>query len=186
MADKEYTRLTWSHARSLFSVAVTSRSSLWLGKNHVLSIDTNGYTENYKRFYFRDIQAIVIRKTENWKFIALALGAVTFFLGLVAALVSEPGVRYVFGGLGGLFGIGLIAGLAQGPSSTCHLSTAVQTEQLPSLNRLRRARRVLGQLQPLIAQAQGQLASEAAPPKIDAEPQPTAPTDAIPNSTTTQ
>jgi hypothetical protein len=38
------------------------------------------------------------------------------------------------------------------------VQTAVQNESLPSLNRVRRARRILNRLRPLIASAQGELA----------------------------
>ena len=43
----------------------TSRAmcTVWLGRDHLLLVSRAGYTENYKRFYFRDIQAIIIRKT---------------------------------------------------------------------------------------------------------------------------
>jgi hypothetical protein len=35
-----------------------SHPSLWLGEDHLLCVDSNGYAETYKRFYFRDVQAI--------------------------------------------------------------------------------------------------------------------------------
>jgi hypothetical protein len=41
-----------------------------------------------------------------------------------------------------------------------HLRTAVQIEELPSLNRIRRTRRVLDRVRPLIVAAQGPLAPE--------------------------
>jgi hypothetical protein len=51
----------------------------------------------------------------------------------------------------------LVANLLLGPTCVCHLKTAVQTEELPSLRRLRRARKVLARLRPLIVAAQGEL-----------------------------
>ena len=62
MAEKEYQRLTRARLRRAgFFTAVATRSSLWLGKDHLLCIDSNGYGEDYKRFYFRDIQTITLR-----------------------------------------------------------------------------------------------------------------------------
>src|SRR5438477_12551721 len=81
MAEKEYQRLTRARPRSKFAVVSSGNSSLWLGKDHLLCIDSNGYTENYKRFYFRDIQALLIRKTERrkWWGLVFAVLAVAFF-----------------------------------------------------------------------------------------------------------
>src|SRR5436305_13755595 len=103
MPEKEYQRLTRARPRSRFAVVSSGNSSLWLGKDHLLCIDTNGYTETYKRFYFRDIQALVIRKTERHKWMALifALLAVGFFLPTV--LNSAVVARYIFGSIAGLF-----------------------------------------------------------------------------------
>ena len=49
-----YRRLTRSRA------GVGSYSSLWLGADHVMQLSSTGYTESYRRFYFRDIQAIFL------------------------------------------------------------------------------------------------------------------------------
>ena len=125
MAEQEYQRLTWARRRpSGFIAFSATRSSLWLGSDHLLCIDTTGYTENYKRFYFRDIQAIVIRKTEAWKFVALALGALTGAFSLVAALQKESSLLYVFGVIASLFAIAFVITVAQGPSGNKNTSLA--------------------------------------------------------------
>ena len=85
MPEIHYQRLTYSRGRSAFAVAVQSRASLWLGPDHLLCVDTNGYSETYKRFYFRDIQAITIRESARrnvWNSI-LVLPVVICFVGLV-------------------------------------------------------------------------------------------------------
>lgn len=165
MPDREYKRLTRSRPRSVYGMAIfgivgiiaSSRSSLWLGKDHLLCIDTTGYTETYKRFYYRDIQAFFIRKTPSWLVLALLLGAVGIFFGLIALFGGDPIVAWIFGSLAGVFWLGVLLDLAFGPSSSCHLRTAVQTEELVSLTRVRAARKALRRLEPLIAEAQGQL-----------------------------
>ena len=50
--------------------------------------------------------------------------------------------------------------LALGPTSACQIRTAVQVEDLPSLNRLRRARKVLNRVRPLVVAVQGEITSE--------------------------
>jgi len=172
MAEKEYQRLTRARLRRAgFFTAVATRSSLWLGKDHLLGIDSNGYGEDYKRFYFRDIQAVTIRKTNrrrlwNW-ILAIPLAVCSMFLivGLVDVSRRQIQTDDYWGFLGWGIPFGIVLGLMltntlRGPGGVCHLHTAVQTEQLPSLNRVRRARKVLDRLRPLIAAAQGQLAPE--------------------------
>ena len=159
MAEKEYTRLTRAKSRSVFGIISTSRSSLWLGKDHLLCIDTAGFTETYKRFHYRDIQALLIRKTESWKILAAILAVIGGVFGLIAVFGGDPIVAWIFGVLAGTFLLGAILNLAAGPSCTCKLRTAVQTEELPPLVRLRRAGKTLDRLRPLVVQAQGQLTS---------------------------
>jgi hypothetical protein len=56
-----------------------------------------------------------------------------------------------------------MANLILGRTCRCFLRTAVQTEQLPPLDRVRRAQKVFARLRPLIAAAQG---GELAPETI--------------------
>ena len=81
----------------------TSRAlcTVWMGSDHLLLVSRAGYTENYKRFYFRDIQAIIIRKTVtsligNTVLIILAIGFI-----LWAAAVSDTTGKFVLAFLGG-------------------------------------------------------------------------------------
>ena len=166
MAEKEYQRLTRARPRSRFAVVSSGNSSLWLGKDHVLCIDTSGYNESYKRFYFRDIQALVIRKTERQKWSALIVAVLAIGFFLPAALSTEVILKYVFGGIAGFFVLVLLIDLALGPSSAGQIRTAVQIEDLPSLNRLRRARKVLDRLRPLVVAAQGELRPEEIPLRL--------------------
>lgn len=160
MGDIPYRRLTRARLRSAFAVAITSRASLWLGPDHLLVIDTNGYTERYKRFYFRDIQAITIvlnRRRSVWNWI---LGLLVGFSAAIwwSYFFSNGGFSIglaIFGGCILLLGVPLVLNNLFGPTCTCHLQTAVQTEHLCSLARLRKARKVMGLLRPLILQAQG-------------------------------
>lgn len=184
MAETEYHRLTRARARSAFGIVSISRSSLWLGNDHVLRIDTTGYTETYKRFYFRDIQAIIIRKTEAWKILGLVFSALAGLFGLIAIFGGDPIVAWIFGSMAAVFLLALILDLVAGPTCVSYLRTAVQTEELISLNRLRRARKTLERLRPSIAGAQGQLAPEeiharmqermGATPGVDPKPAETA------------
>ena len=163
MAEKEYRRLTRPRSRTAFGIVSTSRASLWLGKDHLLCIDTNGYTENYKRFYFRDIQAVIIRKTIVWHVWSAVLALFAGLFALIAILGGDVVMGWVFGSIAGLFVLALLINILRGPTCSFHMRTAVQVESFPSVHRLRGARHALEQLRPLIAAAQGQLPPEDIP-----------------------
>jgi hypothetical protein len=167
MAEKEYQRLTWSRRRSANAFVVTvARASLWLGKDHLLCIDSNGYTENYKRFYFRDIQAITIGRTKSRMVTSIVLAVIAALLLLIGFAINETAAIITFGILASVFClIPLLINLLLGPTCKCELRTAVQTESLP-IGRIHRARKILERLRPLVTAAQGQLAREEIPARM--------------------
>ena len=134
-------------------------------------VDSSGYLEQYKRFYFRDIQAVSIRKTKRQQILSWSLIAALPLCGMVLVL----GIRsfwsspFVLTDVWGFLAFGtpfafvlalLILNSIRGPACVCHLHTAVQVEELPSLNRVRRAQRMLERLRPLIESAQGPMTRE--------------------------
>lgn len=160
MAEKEYQRLTWSRRRPGVAVITIARASLWLGKDHLLYVETNGYSESYKRFYFRDIQAITLCRTSVRTVASVALCAGGALLLLIGLAIQDTGALITFGILATvLCVIPLIINLALGPSCKGQIRTAVQTEDLP-ITRVRGAHKILARIRPLIAAVQGQLASE--------------------------
>lgn len=160
MAGKEYTKLTPPRRTAGFAILSVTRSNLWLGKDHLLGIETEGYTEKYKRFYFRDIQAITLRRTNRMWTVFVVTGSLTLFFGIIALTMDAVEGKWIFGILGGICAIPFLLNLIYGPTCKCELRTAVQTENVPSMSRVRRARKVLNCIRPLIAEAQGQLVAE--------------------------
>jgi hypothetical protein len=171
MTEEKYKRLTRERAPRQISLVTLSRSSLWLGSDHLLFVECTGYTESYKRFYFRDIQAITIRQTKLWwLWIALlALPFLLFAIGLSFGVVSiatqglksnDLPVMIALGIPAAFFLLFLILNFFWGPSCRVQLRTAVQTEELGSISRVRQARRILNRIRPLIVEAQGQLTPE--------------------------
>jgi len=130
--------------------------TVWLARDHLLLVSRTGYTERYKRFYFRDIQAIIIRKTATafvWN-IVLAIFALASVL--LAVEVSDLVARLILSFLGGLFAFLVLLSLWRGPTCVTHIRTAVQTEQLAAWNRMRAARKGLGLIRPQLLEAQGE------------------------------
>lgn len=163
MAKKEYTKLTPPRRKPGFAVISVTRANLWLGKDHLLSVETEGYNERYKRFYFRDIQALIVRRTNRALVIGLITGMLTALFGVFAAVSSAVEGRWFFGILTAVCAIPFLLNLAYGPTCASQLRTAVQTEDVPSLSRVRRVRKVLRRIRPLIAEAQGQITAEEIP-----------------------
>ena len=132
-----------------------SSASLWTGADHLLSVKSDRLQEDYKRFYFRDIQAIVVTKVPRFLIStrAVALGA----LLLIAVLIARGRMPGLTVGLW-LLAAGLMACwiyVSAAHSCTCRLYTAVSREDLPSLYRTWTARKVVADLERRIAQAQG-------------------------------
>lgn len=144
-----------------FIAATRTSARLWLGDDHLLQVETTGgYSENYKRFYFRDIQGFCLRKTKNWFVGNIVLGFLTGIFLLFALTVHDSAGLISLGIITGVFGFFLLLNVLLGPTCRAHIKTAVHYEELPSLQRLRNANKVMARLRPLIEAAQGTAQAE--------------------------
>ncbi len=137
-----------------FLTASFSSCSLYLGGDHLLAVESNGFTEDYKRFYFSDIQAIITRKTRRGTLSSIVL-ALLLACCLTGALLLGEETGIFFWICSTIPLVVLLVNIFRGPTCICHIMTAVQEDQLPSLNRLRVARRVIGGLRQSIEKVQG-------------------------------
>ena len=133
--------------------AVLTGYSLWINSAFILSISTGPFWENYKRFYFQDIKSLILHETDIWKLWNWALGLLGVCFGLIIFLAGGKGI--LFTGLAmGVILIALAVNNYLGPSCVCYIETAVQKEKLKSLNRLKRAQKVMDSLKPIILEVQ--------------------------------
>jgi hypothetical protein len=142
------------------------RVQLWQGKEHLLLVEWDGLREYYKRFGYGDIQAFVVQKTREGMVVNGVLLAVILFWLVLGIAVPDTAGRIGLLSVAALFGLLLLVNFLSGPTCKCSVRTAVQVEELPSLGRLPRARKVLARLRPLIVAAQGQLVPEEIPAKM--------------------
>ncbi|MEZ4601488.1 MAG: hypothetical protein R2940_16995 [Syntrophotaleaceae bacterium] len=139
------------------------RARLWMGGDHLLAVDSNIYQERYQRYYFKDIQGIVIQKTKRGRIfngifgVVLALAAA---LSLQAWFASESVWVVFWAILGSCFLVILLGNTALGPTCICRVRMPISTNELPSLHRLRLARKVRDRIREKIEQTQGRLTSE--------------------------
>ena len=160
---KEYVKLP-GKGRSSFAIVSPTRYSLWLGKDHLLSIMNEGYSEGYKRFYFRDIQAITLRKTSHWAVSNTVFGVILILFALLTTTGylnkwNAVGMGFIFI-FEVFFLICLLVNLIKGPTCKCFLRTAVQSERLYSLNRIRPAHKTINRIKAAVEAVQGPLSAE--------------------------
>jgi len=153
-ASKEYTRLPGKKKNFLIGY-----NELWLGYDHLLYIFSRFGIEDYKRFYFKDIQAVITRKTAIGKIHNLVLSILFILFSLMALYLKGPWSVFNWS-MAGLMAVFLMINWLRGPTCVSHLQTAVQTEKLHSLYRLKTAKKVMNRLRLLVEKAQGKLARE--------------------------
>jgi membrane-bound ClpP family serine protease len=124
-----------------------------LGQDHLLYISAGIFVEEYKRFYFKDIQSLIIHKTKSWNVwvILLACLGVLFLIVTISSADTGAIVAGIIAGL--LFSI-LAVNLIMGPTCAAHIQTAVQTEQLHCMVRIKKAQKVMDSLKPHILHSQ--------------------------------
>jgi hypothetical protein len=152
-----YTRLTRNTA------GVGSYSSLWLAADHVMIVRSTGYQESYARLQLRDFKALFLVTTDRRMWWSLAWGAFAvpgILVAVVSAIQRQPPLFSAFFAVLGV--AGLIGNHLLGPGCKAYVMTGVQTAELPALVRIKKARRVITRLQPLIQQAQADLAAAPA------------------------
>jgi hypothetical protein len=162
MPDSNYKRLTWRRRRATKISVSVPRSTLLLGEDHVLKVDSTIFAEDYKRFFFRDIQSITIKTNRRRGFWNAALVVLLTIILLEGLLDSDTWNAWAITMmiLATITATLLLINNMFGTACDVRIQTAVQTDLLAPLSRVKRANHVLERLRPLIIQAQGQLAAE--------------------------
>ncbi|MEE4264767.1 MAG: hypothetical protein V2I56_18935 [Desulfobacteraceae bacterium] len=134
--------------------------TLWQGSDHLLQIFSRVGVEEYKRFYFSDIQAVVTRKTAVGTIQNIVVGFLVLLFTL-PAIFFEGGWSLFYAIVAAAMFFLLLVGLFKGPTCETKLMTAVQTEKLHTLHRLKIASSVMDSLRVHIHRTQGVLKREA-------------------------
>lgn len=156
------------------------KSSLWEGPDYLLLVRGTRFSEEYRRFYYREIEAIVVQNCAR-------AGSFGWWLVSVIAVAGVMGVAAAKSPLGLIGGAGAIALcllviarliVAICYSCRCFIQTRVSREELPSLMRRWTADKALARLRIRIKEAQGALPVNASLPIVSVEPDVTAETTA--------
>ena len=151
-AAKIYTRLTRG------SAGVGTYASLWLAADHLMLVRSTGYSENYARLDLRDLKGIFLTQTDRRLWWGIGWGVVAAWSGVVLALTLVNRQTPIFSAIFFVIGAGaFVWNHLLGAGCRAYVLTGVQTAELPALGRMKKARRVVAQLQPLIAAAPADL-----------------------------
>lgn len=137
-------------------------TQLWVGGDHLLHVQSTGYSENYRRFYLRDIQSLLIVHTATRTYVAVALAVLLLITFLIARGVTD-GSPAGYAIMTAVFIPFFLWNHLLGPGCRVVIVTAVQQENVRALSRLPKTHRVLAELGPRIAAAQADLAAAPAP-----------------------
>ena len=150
------------------------RRGLWSAPDHLLYVEKETCGETYRRFPYRNIQAILVKRTNTGAIATAVLGTLTamallwlLFMGVDP--VSNVGQIIFPTTAAGILALALIVNIARGPTCATYVRTAVQTQQIWSVNRLRRARTVIENLRGTIEETQGGPFTEALVEKMRTE-----------------
>ena len=144
------------------------RHQLWLAETHVLYREIFGYREDVKRFYFRDIQAIVCTPTSGWKTCGWIAGWLLVFLVALGGFSAYAGYMVPFAIawiLATLMLVILLGNLVLGPSCTTTLYTAAAEAPLYSLGRKRSAEKAIARIGVMVQHAQRDMGTVGTDPR---------------------
>ena len=157
LTTSTYRRLPGRTAWFRFGASRAPSSSLWLGPDHLLKIERSASRETYKRFFYRDIQSILVQDTNRRRILTAILACPVVIA--IALLLGQVGIVWVFSLLLVPFAALLLVNLALGATSDAVLVTAVGTERLSSLSRLSKAQEAVKLISDEVEKAQGSLDS---------------------------
>ncbi len=142
------------------------KAALWEGSDHILSVTGTRFSEQYRRFYYRDIQALVVQRRARsgsigaW-LLVIVLGALFALVGHFAA-AATAWLRISSWIASSLLFLYLVSRLiiSLKYSCRCYVQTAVTWEELPSLYRIWNTRKTLERMRGRIMESQGAWAGD--------------------------
>ncbi|HUB80409.1 MAG TPA: hypothetical protein VMB03_16510 [Bryobacteraceae bacterium] len=150
-AEEKYRRLPGRRR------GIVSGASLWMGSDHILLVKSAWFREEYKRFYLRDIQAIVVAPGVRFYVSAPMLAFAVAWLFSASFLTFWPQAVAIGWTIATVVWIGAWLAVSLAGGCRCRLYTAVSRDELPSLFRTWTARRFLRQVEPRIEELQGRV-----------------------------
>jgi hypothetical protein len=140
--------------------SLTGGTKWYLSEDCLLAAKRMMYAVEYRRFYLRDLESIVVWPNRLWLW-RLIIPVVLF--GALSVMFWQWVSSFsgaIFGGVGAVW---VAAELAKGPTARSRICTTGASVDLPLVARTRRARKVLGKIDAAIRAARRDVAQSTAP-----------------------
>jgi hypothetical protein len=157
--------------------SLTGATKWYLSEDCLLAAKRVMYAVEYRRFYLRDLESIVVWPSRTWLLRPTIPGVLLAALG--ASLWHW--VNFTAGAIAGSAGLAWAAlELGLGPTAGSRIRTTGASVDLPLVKRTRRARKVLAKIDAVVRATRGGVMEQPTAP-ID-QPQPAASNQASPES----
>ena len=140
--------------------SLTGGTKWYLSEDCLLAAKRMMYAVEYRRFYLRDLEYIVVWPSRLWLWRLVIPGVLFLALGVVFWQWVNSTVGGIIGGMGLAW---LAKELALGPAAGSRIRTTGATVDLPLVARTRRARKVLAKIDAAVRAARGGVEQPAAP-----------------------
>lgn len=150
-SDQKYTKLS-KRCGSIVSLA-----QLWAGKDHIMLVEESMVTQSYRRFYFKDIEGLLIKLSSRhiWYLISfLALAGILARIAESTEGFETAGLMFLWILIIGSFILGAIWQLIAGKFSTLLVQTKNGPYKFPIRLRYSKMKRLVNKLIPLIKDQQ--------------------------------
>jgi hypothetical protein len=141
--------------------SLTGGTKWYLSEDCLLAAKRVMYAVEYRRFYLRDLESIVVWPNYLWPLRPIIPGVLFGGLGILFWYTADHTTGAIF------FAIGVAwAGLelALGPTANARIRTTGTTVDLPLVKRARRARKVLAKIDAAARAARGGVSEQPAAP----------------------
>lgn len=160
-----------SEFRKISRVGTLTGATKWyLSADCLLAAKRVMYTVEYRRFYLRDIESIVVWPSRIWLLRPIIPGVLLVAFGNLLWFLTNPTAGAIFAGIGLAWAA---LEVALGPTANARIRTTGATVDLALVKRTRGAGQVLGKIDAAIRAARGSVIEQAAAPRT--LPQPAAP-----------
>jgi hypothetical protein len=143
--------------------SITGGTKWYLSEDCLLAAKRTMYAVEYRRFYLRDLESVVVWPSRLW---LLRL----IIPGVLLAALSASLWQWVNSTAGAIFGGVALAWvaleLALGPTTGSRIRTTGASVELPLVKRTRRARKVLAKIDAAVRAARGVVERPTAPASI--------------------
>jgi hypothetical protein len=154
MNKKEFQRIAKE------SGLIGERHTLWLFPDRLISLITFGWHEQYRILSFKDIRGIIITRNKSWILTNSLSGIIAgiFLIATVLCLIYEDttGLAIFFGSCMAICLFIIAINTYKGPTCTCVIHTRVSAHQVDAIKRLKKGRKLMSLITPMIMRAQPQ------------------------------